>query len=156
MIIGQAPGTAVHRSGVPWDDPSGRRLRAWLDIDDQTFYDPQKVAIVPMGFCYPGRFERGGDLPPRPECAPLWHGPMRGALDQLDLTLLVGMYAQKYYLGARARKTMTETVASWREYLPDFLPTPHPSWRTTGWAKRQPWFETDVVPELRRRVRALV
>ena len=156
MIVGQAPGTAVHETGIPWNDPSGRRLRAWLAIDDETFYDPDKVAIVPMGFCYPGRSPRGGDKPPTKQCAPLWHAALREHLPEIELTLLVGSYAQKYYLGKRARKTLTETVAAWADYLPDYLPTPHPSWRTIGWAKRNPWFEAEVLPGLRKRVAALV
>ena len=165
MIIGQAPGTKVHETGVPWDDPSGRRLREWMAIDDETFYDPGRVAIVPMGFCYPGRLERGGDKPPRPECAPTWHQRIRTELPNIELTLLVGSYAQKYYLGpgavgsgsspVPAQKTMTKTVEQWRDYLPDILPTPHPSWRTTAWLRKNPWFEAEVLPELRRRVQTL-
>ena len=156
MIIGQAPGTRVHGSGVPWDDKSGERLRHWLAVDDDTFYDQSRVAIVPMGFCYPGANPRGGDNPPRPECAPEWHERLRRLLPRIELTLLVGTYAQAYYLGAARRKTMTETVRCWRDYLPGFLPTPHPSWRTTGWLKRNPWFETEVLPELRERVAKLL
>lgn len=156
MIIGQAPGTRVHESGVPWDDKSGERLRHWLAVDDDTFYDQSRVAIVPMGFCYPGANPRGGDNPPRPECAPEWHERLRRLLPRIELTLLVGTYAQAYYLGSARRKTMTETVRCWRDYLPGFLPTPHPSWRTTGWLKRNPWFETEVLPELRERVAKLL
>ncbi|PIW26071.1 MAG: uracil-DNA glycosylase [Rhodospirillales bacterium CG15_BIG_FIL_POST_REV_8_21_14_020_66_15] len=152
LIIGQAPGTRVHASGVPWDDKSGERLRDWLDLGPDAFYDETRVAIMPMGFCYPGRDPRGGDNPPRPECAPQWHGVLRALLPEVKLTLLVGGYAQKYHLGDRNRATMTETVAGWRDFLPDFLPTPHPSWRTTHWMKKNPWFEADLVPELRRRV----
>jgi len=156
IIVGQAPGTRVHESGVPWDDPSGERLREWLALDADTFYDESRIAIVPMGFCYPGRHAKGGDLPPRPECAPLWHAPLRQHLPKIALTLLVGQYAQRRYLGPRRKKTLTETVAAWRDYLPEHLPTPHPSWRVTNWLKRNPWFESEVLPELRRRVRALV
>ena len=156
MIVGQAPGTKVHESGIPWDDPSGDRLRAWLDMDRDTFYDARRIAIIPTGFCYPGRSENGGDNPPRPECAPLWHPPLRAALPKIALTLLVGTYAQAFYLGGRRKRTMTETVKAWRAYLPEFLPTPHPSWRTTGWLKKNPWFEADVVPELRQRVRGVL
>jgi uracil-DNA glycosylase len=156
LIVGQAPGTRVHETGIPWNDPSGDRLRDWLGLDRERFYDERRIAIVPMGFCYPGRLPRGGDAPPRPECAPLWHPPLRAALPRVELTLLVGSYAQAYYLGARRQASMTETVRAWRDYLPEFLPTPHPSWRTTGWLKRNPWFEAEVVPELRRCVRALL
>jgi uracil-DNA glycosylase len=156
LIVGQAPGTRVHETGVPWNDRSGDRLRDWMGIDRDTFYDAQRVAIVPMGFCYPGRDTRGGDRPPRPECAPLWHPPLLGALPNLALTLLVGQYAQAYYLGAARRGSLTETVAAWRDYLPRFLPLPHPSWRNTAWLRRNPWFEAELVPELRRRVRALL
>lgn len=156
MIIGQAPGTKVHESGIPWNDASGRRLRDWLDLDDDTFYDEARIAIVPMGFCYPGANPKGGDNPPRPECAPLWHPPIRRALHNVELTLLVGHHAQRWYLKGRMKKTMTETVHAYRDYLPDYLPTPHPSWRTTHWLKKNPWFDTDIVPELRRRVHALL
>lgn len=156
MIIGQAPGTKVHDSGVPWNDASGRRLRDWLELDEATFHDEALIAIVPMGFCYPGANPKGGDNPPRPECAPRWHPPLRAALGHVDLTLLVGQYAQRRYLKDLMKKTMTETVRAFQEYLPEFLPTPHPSWRTTHWQTKNPWFETDVLPELRRRVHALI
>lgn len=152
LIIGQAPGTKVHASGVPWDDPSGKRLREWLAMTPDDFYDETRIAIMPMGFCYPGRAPKGGDNPPRPECAPTWHAALRALLPQVRLTLLVGSYAQKYHLGDRMQPTMTETVAHWRDYLPDYLPTPHPSWRTTHWMKKNPWFESDLVPELQKRV----
>jgi len=155
-IIGQAPGVRVHRSGVPWDDPSGKRLRGWLGVDDHTFYDETRFAIIPIGFCYPGTMENGGDYPPRKECAPLWHAPVIDALENVELTLLVGSYAQAYYLGKSRRKTMTETVRSWRDYGPDILPTPHPSWRTTGWQKKNPWFDDEILPEIRRRVKVLI
>jgi len=156
LIVGQAPGTKVHQSGVPWNDASGERLRGWLAMPAEVFYDAARVAIVPIGFCYPGRDARGGDKPPRPECAPTWHPSLLPHLRRLELTLLVGAYAQKYYLGARAKGSLTATVSAWRDYLPSHLPTPHPSWRTVGWQKRNPWFEAELVPELRRRVRALV
>ncbi len=156
LIVGQAPGTKVHETGIPWNDPSGDRLREWLDLDRDTFYDAGRIAIVPTGFCYPGRAEKGGDNPPRPECAPLWHPPLLAALPKIKLTLLVGTYAQAVYLADRRKKTMTETVNAWREYAPEFLPTPHPSWRTTFWLKKNSWFEAEVVPELRRRVRDLL
>jgi len=156
LIVGQAPGTRVHETGIPWNDRSGDRLRDWLQIPAEVFYDESKVAIVPMGFCYPGVDAKGGDRPPRPECAPLWHPPLREALQQVELTLLVGMYAQAHYLGRRRQKTLTETVRHWRDYLPEFLPLPHPSWRNTAWLKKNPWFEKDLLPELRRRVNKLV
>lgn len=155
-IIGQAPGTRVHESGVPWDDKSGERLRDWLNVGPDVFYDDAQVAIVPMGFCYPGRLPRGGDAPPRPECAPLWHARLLAGLPNVGLTLLVGQYAQRFYLGKQRGKTLTETVANWQTYLPDYLPTPHPSWRTVGWQKRNPWFDEELLPELRRRVADLV
>lgn len=152
LIIGQAPGTRVHESGIPWDDPSGDRLRAWLDVDREAFYDGGRIAIMPMGFCYPGVAKNGGDAPPRPECAPTWHEKILEHLPNLKLTMLVGGYAQAYYLKGRRQKTMTETVRNWRDYLPDFLVTPHPSWRNTSWLKKNPWFEAEVVPYLRRSI----
>ena len=155
-IIGQAPGIRVHKSGVPWDDPSGKRLRDWLQVDDDTFYDEDRFAIIPVGFCYPGTMENGGDYPPRKECAPMWHAQVLAALTNVELTLLVGSYAQAYHLGKRRRKSMTETVRAWREYLPDILPTPHPSWRTTGWQKKNTWFDDELLPELRHRVHGLI
>ncbi|MEO3427958.1 uracil-DNA glycosylase family protein [Pelagibius sp. CAU 1746] len=156
LIVGQAPGTRVHETGIPWNDRSGERLRDWLRIPEEVFYDETRVAIVPMGFCYPGVDAKGGDKPPRPECAPLWHEPLRAGLRKVELTLLVGMYAQKHYLGKRRQKTLTETVRHWRDALPDFLPLPHPSWRNTVWLKKNPWFEEDLLPELRKRVKRLV
>ena len=156
LLIGQAPGTRVHNSGIPWNDPSGERLRAWLDVDSETFYDESRFAIVPMGFCYPGTDPRGGDLPPRPECAPLWHAKLRKYMPDIDLILLIGKYAQAYYLGDRAKKTLGDTVRAYKEYAPDFLPLPHPSPRNTLWLKKNAWFEKQVVPELRRRVRRVV
>lgn len=156
MIVGQAPGVRAHETDVPWNDMSGRRLRAWLDLDPATFYDEAHIAIVPMGLCYPGTTAGGGDLPPRPECAPLWHPPLRAALPNLVLTLLVGSYAQRWYLKDRRRRTVTETVRAFHDYLPRFLPLPHPSWRTIAWQTRNPWFDAEVIPELRRRVHAVV
>ncbi|NIA71071.1 uracil-DNA glycosylase family protein [Pelagibius litoralis] len=155
MIIGQAPGTRVHESGIPWNDRSGDRLRDWLAVPNETFYDAARIAIVPMGFCYPGVDAKGGDKPPRPECAPLWHPPLLAALPKMKLTLLVGLYAQGHYLGKRRQKNLTETVRAWRDYLPEYLPLPHPSWRNTAWLKKNPWFETDLLPELRKRVKRL-
>ena len=156
MIVGQAPGTRVHASGIPFDDPSGDRLRAWLGIDRETFYDENRLAILPMGLCYPGQDARGADKPPMKICAPTWHPRIRPLLPKLELTLLVGLYAQARYLGPARKKNLTETVQSWRDYGPEFLPLPHPSWRNTAWLKRNPWFEAEVLPELRRRVEALI
>lgn len=159
LIVGQAPGTKVHESGIPWNDPSGDRLRGWLGIGRETFYDRRRVAIVPMGFCYPGRLQRsggGGDAPPRPECAPHWHAALLALMPAVTLTLLVGQYAQAHYLGDRRGRTLTETVARWREFLPEYLPTPHPSWRTRGWVSRNPWFEAELLPVLRARAAVLV
>ena len=152
LVIGQAPGTRVHETGLPWNDASGDRLRDWLDLSVDDFYDPAKLAIMPMGFCYPGRMEGGGDLPPRPECADAWHDALLGHLPDIGLTLLIGQYAQHRYLGARRAKTMTQTVHQFADFLPDnLLPMPHPSWRSTGWLKKNPWFETDLLPVLRER-----
>lgn len=155
LIVGQAPGTAVHRTGIPFNDPSGDRLRDWLGIDRETFYDPARVAILPMGLCYPGK-GKGGDLPPIPRCAPLWHPRLRALLPKLELTLLIGGYAQAYYLGDRQGKSLTETVERWQEFLPDFFPTPHPSPRNTRWLRDRPWFEAEVVPVMRARAQALI
>ncbi len=155
LIVGQAPGTRVHATGLPFDDPSGDRLRQWLDVDRDTFYDESRIAIIPSGFCYPGK-GRHGDLPPRPECAPLWHPRLRALMPGLELTLLVGAYAQAYYLADRRKATLAETVRAWRAYLPEFLPTPHPSPRNKLWLKRNPWFEAEVVPELRARAHRLI
>ena len=153
LIIGQAPGTRVHASGIPWDDPSGDRLRQWLDIDKATFYDERNIAIMPMGFCYPGK-GKSGDLPPRKECAPQWHQRLLEQLPNIELTLLIGQYAQRYYL-PQAPKTLTDTVKKFREYLPTYLPLPHPSPRNQLWLKKNPWFEAEVVPALREVTRGL-
>ena len=149
LIIGQAPGTKVHESGIPWDDPSGDRLRSWLMLDRAAFYDETRIAIVPMGLCYPGRLPGGGDAPPRPECAPRWLQPLVSRMPQIRLTLLVGSYAQVHHLG---RGAMTERVRRFRDYLPGYFPLPHPSWRTTGWERRNPWFAAEALPELRKAV----
>ena len=154
LVLSQAPGTRVHETGLSFNDRSGDRLRAWMDLDRDTFYDESRIAIMPMGFCYPGRYPRGGDLPPRPECAPLWHRRVLDCLPRLELLLLVGSYAIDYYLKPRAG--MTETVARWRGFLPRHLPLPHPSWRTTKWERDNPWFGAELVPELRRRVHDLI
>lgn len=150
LIIGQAPGTRVHKTGIPWNDPSGDRLRSWMDIDRDTFYDEKKIAIIPMGFCYPGK-GKSGDLPPREECAPLWHEKLLAQMPEIKLTILIGQYAQRHYLDDNY-KTLTERVKNWREFSPDYLPTPHPSPRNQLWLKRNPWFEEEVVPELRKRI----
>ena len=149
LIVGQAPGRRVHETGIPWNDPSGENLRAWLAMGRETFYDTSRIAIIPAGLCYPGT-GKSGDLPPRPECAPLWQPRFRAALSGIRLTLLVGQYAQAYYLGALRRKTLAQTVRAWKDYAPDFLPLPHPSPRNRLWLKRNPWFERDVVPALRQ------
>jgi uracil-DNA glycosylase len=153
LIIGQAPGTKVHATGIPWNDPSGDRLRAWLQMPHETFYDERQIAIVPMGLCYPGRLPNGGDAPPRPECAPLWHRRLIDHMPRIRLTLLVGSYAQIYVLGrATPITTMTARVQAFRETLPKHFPLPHPSWRTTAWERRNPWFAADVLPALRHTV----
>ncbi|MEM8724937.1 MAG: uracil-DNA glycosylase family protein [Pseudomonadota bacterium] len=152
LIIGQAPGTKVHASGVPWDDDSGDRLRDWLGLDKPAFYDPDTVALMPMGFCYPGKAS-GGDAPPRKECAPVWHERILNLLPDDRLTLLVGAYAQTAYLPETKKLSMTERVKRVAEFAP-FLPLPHPAWRVRLWAAKNPWFEKDVLPELRAAVRA--
>lgn len=156
LIVGQAPGTKVHETGIPWNDASGDRLRDWLRLDRETFYDESRIAIVPMGFCYPGVDARGGDRPPRKECAPEWHPKFLPLMPKIELTLLVGLYAQAHYLGARRKGSLTDTVRAFKEYGTNCLPLPHPSWRNTGWLKKNPWFETELLPILRRRVTRLV
>ncbi|WP_379549786.1 uracil-DNA glycosylase family protein [Qipengyuania sp. DGS5-3] len=151
LIIGQAPGTKVHASGIPWDDDSGDRLREWLGVDKTTFYNPDKIALMPMGFCYPGKAQ-GGDAPPRKECAPQWHDRVLGTLPKDRLTLLVGTYAQEYYLPHTTKMSMTARVQGWRDYLPEIVPLPHPAWRSAIWMKKNPWFASEVLPDLRRRV----
>ena len=164
LIIGQAPGSKVHASGIPFDDASGDRLRAWMGVNKSTFYDASKIAIMPMGFCYPGK-GRSGDLPPRPECAQMWHQQVLNALTKIELTLLVGQYAQKYYLQKsylqkyaieKKHTTLTENVKNWQDFLPAFFPVPHPSPRNQIWLKKHPWFETAAVIELQRIVARLV
>lgn len=154
LIIGQAPGRKVHESGVPWDDASGRNLRAWLGMTDEVFYDPSKVALVPMGFCYPGK-GKSGDLPPRPECAPLWHDRLLTECKSISLTLLVGQYAQNYYLKERSKGKLTDNVRAFKEFLPRFLPLPHPSPRNRIWMKKNEWFEQLLLPELREHIEKL-
>ncbi|MBX9859866.1 MAG: uracil-DNA glycosylase family protein [Sphingomonas sp.] len=151
LIIGQAPGTAVHASGVPWDDPSGDRLREWTGIDRDAFYDPARIALMPMGFCYPGKVAGAGDAPPRPECAPTWHARLRAEVPAIRLTLLVGQYAQAAYARAKA-ESLTDRVQQQRDAGEGIVSLPHPSWRSTGWMRRNPWFEADILPMLCARV----
>ncbi|MDD9909564.1 MAG: uracil-DNA glycosylase family protein [Ahrensia sp.] len=160
-IAGQAPGLRVHESGIPFDDRSGDRLRQWMGLDRDQFYDRSKLAIVPMGFCFPGYNASGSDLPPRKECQAAWHDLIFIAMPQIELVLTIGQYAQAYHLGSNKAATVTDTVRSWRKVMdrasvPRFLPLPHPSWRNTGWLKKNPWFETDLLPVLRSEVRRLM
>ncbi len=155
LIVGQAPGSKVHESGVPWDDRSGERLRDWTGLGEDEFRNPAKVAILPMGFCYPGA-GRSGDNPPRPECAPRWHAALLAHMPRRQLTLLVGQYAQRRYLGVQRQASLTETVRQFERYLPDYFPLPHPSWRSTLWMQRNPWFERDALPALRQAVHRLL
>lgn len=154
VIIGQAPGRRVHESGVPWDDPSGVRLRAWLDLTPEQFYDPTKVAILPMGFCYPGS-TKSGDLPPRPECAPLWHDQLLDHLPEERLEVIIGVYAQKRYI-VEPGKNLTATVSNWKSYLPRQVVMPHPSPRNQAWFTKNSWFEEEVIPAVQTRVRQVV
>jgi uracil-DNA glycosylase len=153
LIVGQAPGTRVHATGLPWNDPSGDRLRRWLGVDRAQFYGDPAIGIMPMGFCYPGK-GRSGDLPPRRECAPAWHGRVRRFMPDLSLILLVGAYAQRHYLGAGG--SLTDVVRSWRSTPSPFFPLPHPSPRNIGWFLKNPWFEAEVLPALRERVAGLL
>lgn len=161
VICGQAPGLRVHESGLPFNDASGDRLRLWLDVTRDEFYNPGLFAIVPMGFCFPGYDDKGSDLPPRRECAPRWRQEVMDAMPQIELVLAIGQYAQGWHLGERRAATMTETVRNWRTYLgantgPGVLALPHPSWRNTGWLKKNPWFEAEVLPVLRERVKKMI
>lgn len=151
LIVGQAPGTLVHSSGIPWSDASGMRLRGWLGLDRQRFYDESKVAIVPMGFCYPGRGATG-DLPPRPECAQAWHGRLLPMLPNVRLVLAIGQHAQVYFLGDARKKSLTDNVRAWAEFGPRHFPLPHPSPRNVAWFKHNPWFDAEVLPNLREQV----
>lgn len=156
LIVGQAPGRRVHETGIPFNDPSGDRLRDWLAIDRATFYDESRIAILPMGFCYPGTRPKQGDLPPRPECAPTWRQRLLDQLPAIELTLVIGAYAQDWHLGAQREATLGATVRRFRDFLPRLLPLPHPSPRNNLWLKKNPWFESDVLPELRQRVAAML
>jgi uracil-DNA glycosylase len=160
-IASQAPGVRVHASGIPFTDPSGDRLRAWLGVTDEEFYDQRRVAIVAMGFCFPGHDAAGGDLPPRRECARTWRNRLFALMPNLELVLLIGAYAQRWHLGAAGRGAMTEVVRNWRslidtEVLPRYIPLPHPSWRNNGWLRKNPWFEGELLPTLRPQVRRLL
>lgn len=157
LIAGQAPGNLAMESGQPFTDPSGVRLRDWLQMDVDTFYDASKVAIVPMGFCFPGYDKNGGDIPPMKRCAETWRQPLLDRLPNIGLTLLIGGYAQKWHIGDQMEKTLTATVQKWQEFLDQgVIVTPHPSWRNNAWLKRNPWFETDLLPELQKRVQSLL
>ena len=155
LITSQAPSTQVHQTGLPFNDASGDRLRDWLGLNREQFYDETKIAFMPMGFCYPGRDCKGGDLPPRKECAPLWHSQLLAFLPNVEWVLLVGRYAQLYYLGKSVKNTTTETVFCWQEYGPRFTPLPHPSWRNTAWLQKNPWFQKDILPFLKTRIHHL-
>lgn len=160
LIAGQAPGLRVHESGLPFNDASGDRLRQWLNVDRESFYNPEHFAMLPMGFCFPGYDAAGSDMPPRKECAPLWRKRAMDAMPQIELILTIGQYAQAWHMGSERMASMTETVAEWRRYLltnrsPAILPLPHPSWRNSGWLKRHPWFEAELLPVLQERVRIL-
>ena len=154
-IIGQAPGKLVHETGIPWDDKSGDRLRAWLGVKHDVFYDEEMFALIPMGFCYPGK-GKGGDLPPRAECAPKWHDMLFSELHEVKLILLVGIYAQKYYLDNQSMKTLTQTVKNYQQYFPKYLPLPHPSPRNNIWLKRNSWFTNMLVPELQKIIKGAI
>ncbi|MFN3626579.1 uracil-DNA glycosylase family protein [Parvibaculum sp.] len=155
-IAGQAPGTRVHASGTPFTDPSGDRLRVWMGVTPDEFYDVSRIAIVPMGFCFPGLDAKGGDLPPRRECAPRWRAPLFEMMPQIELVLAIGQYAQAWHLGPSRRKSLTETVAAWEAFYPRCIPLPHPSWRNNAWLGKNPWFEEELLPVLKRDVRRLL
>ena len=148
-ICGQAPGKRVHESGRPFTDPSGDRLREWMDISSDDFYDTDKLAIIPMGFCFPGYNDKGADLPPRKECVRHWRANLMATLPDIEVIILIGGYAQKWHLGDRCEKNVTDTVRNWRRFAPAYYPTPHPSWRNNGWLKRNPWFSAELLPDLR-------
>jgi len=154
LVVGQAPGARVHASGIPWDDASGARLRNWMGVDTARFYGESQIAIMPMGYCYPGR-GKSGDLPPRRECASLWLDQLLAKLPHIELKLLIGLHAQRHFLGARRKRSLTQTVKAWREFAPEYLPLPHPSPRNAPWLKRNPWFEHQLLPMLRERMKSL-
>ncbi len=154
LIVGQAPGTRVHQTGIPWNDPSGDRLRDWMQVDRDLFYNEDRIAIIPMGFCYPGK-GKSGDLPPRPECAELWHARLLVELPKLRMRVLVGKYAQDHYLGTK-RRSLAETVHSWQDFQPEFFPLPHPSPRNIRWFRDNPWFEAEVLPVFRKRITGIL
>jgi uracil-DNA glycosylase len=161
LIAGQAPGMKVHESGLPFNDASGNRLRDWMGVTREEFYDAQRLAIVPMGFCFPGYDGKGGDLPPRKECAPAWRAQVMAAMPQIDTILVIGQYASAWHLGSQRKASMTDTVRNWRKVFfanegPRILPLPHPSWRNTGWLRKNPWFEAEVIPVLRHHVDSLM
>ncbi|WP_236974919.1 uracil-DNA glycosylase family protein [Membranihabitans maritimus] len=151
IIIGQAPGSIVHRTGIPWDDKSGENLRSWMGIEKKDFYNEEKIALLPMGFCYPGK-GKSGDLPPRKECAPLWHSQILTQMKEVRLILLIGKYAQDYYLGQHKKRTLTETVKNYAQYLPEYFVLPHPSPRNNIWQAKNPWFKENVLPELKLKI----
>ncbi len=155
-IIAQAPGIRVHETGISFNDPSGDRLREWMGVDRATFYDDKLIAVIGMGFCFPGWDEHGGDLPPRKECAPTWQDKLFAALPPFDLTLLIGTYSQKWHLKDKAKANVSETVKAWREYTPRIIPLPHPSWRNNAWLNKNPWFKDELLPYLRRRVKKAI
>ncbi len=154
LIVGQAPGSRVHETGIPFDDPSGNRLREWMGIDKSVFYEESKIAIVPMGFCFPGT-GKSGDLPPRPECAGTWRKKLLNELPQISLTLVIGQYAQAWHLGQLVKQNLTETVKAWKEFGPEIIPLPHPSPRNNIWLKKNPWFEQEVLPKLQAKVKSI-
>lgn len=156
LIVGQAPGLRAHLTSLPFNDPSGVRLRQWLGVNPSQFYNSSNFALVPMGLCYPGADAHGGDRPPCRKCAPLWHPQVIAYLKNIQLILLVGHYAHVYYLQLPKKNSLTKTVASWQKYLPKFLPLPHPSWRNIGWLKKNPWFEDEIIPFLQERVKTLL
>lgn len=155
VIIGQAPGKKVHENGIPWQDKSGDTLRRWLGVTEEEFYNPQLFALIPMGFCYPGK-GKSGDLPPRPECAPQWHSKLLKKMENVKITLLIGQYAQAYYLKEKRFKTLTETVQNYQNYLPEYFPLPHPSPRNNIWMKKNEWFEETVLPILANKVKTML
>ncbi|WKB80960.1 uracil-DNA glycosylase family protein [Cellulophaga lytica] len=155
VIVGQAPGSVVHKTGIPWNDKSGENLRSWMGITKEDFYNTDKVAIIPMGFCYPGK-GKSGDLPPTKECAPLWHKPILDDIKNVQLTLLIGAYAQNYYLVHKAEKTLTQTVKNYHNYLPNYMVLPHPSPRNNIWQAKNKWFVTNVLPELKLQVKQIL